>query len=503
MAFGVLTLVCAESFVAAQHQTATFSPLGDSSDLPYQVTVRPYDFGEDNLPTLHSFAAAVHAGKWVVLAGRTNGLHGFDQNPFNNFPAASQNQDVWVIDPSAKRSWHRSLAGPSGGLSAEQFTSITSANNQFYQQGDRLYMSGGYGLSAAGDFTTFDTLTAVELAGMVDWVQNGNGTAADQLRQIHHPQLQVTGGAMYALGDRTHLVFGQTFLDGYTFFGDGIYTEQVRSFDIVDDGQNLSIENVTLTDPMADFRRRDLNVVPVIRPQADGSWSAELVAYSGVFTATQGAWTIPVEISGSGQPRMAVPDAVESFKQGMNNYHSAKVGLYSEATGEMHQWLFGGISVQYLDEATGQVVTDNQLPFVNDITSIVSDAQGNYAQYHLGRFPEMLDGSGNRLRFGTNAEFFPAEGVEGYANGVLNLDGLAEEAVVGYLFGGIMANAPHTRGVENAVSAGSNSIFEVVINKVPEPSGRVLIIEWLVCWVAIRKRYAFIGGRDPAQFFGM
>jgi hypothetical protein len=456
--------------------------------LPYQVTVRPYEFGEDSLPTLHSFAAATHDGKWVLLAGRTNGLHGFDQNPFNNFPAASQNQDVWVIDPLAKHSWHRSLADASGGLTAEQLSSLTPTNNQFYQQGDRLYMSGGYGLSADGDFTTFDTLTAIELPGIIDWVQNGIGTAADHVRQIHHPQLQVTGGAMYALGARTQLVFGQDFSEGYTAFGDGIYTEQVRSFDIVDDGQILSIENMTQTDPVADYRRRDLNVAPVIRPQADGSLSEELVAYSGVFTVSQGAWTVPVEISGTGQTSMATPDAVETFKQGMNNYHSAKVGLYSEATGQMHQWLFGGISLQYLDETTGQITTDNAMPFVNDITSIVSDADGNYTQYHLGRFPGLLDASGNQLRFGANAEFFAAPGMDRYANGVLSLDALTEETVVGYIFGGIVANAPHTRGVENAVSVGSNLIFEVVVNNVPEPSGWSLAIGLLVCWAAFPKR---------------
>ncbi len=373
-------------------------------------------------------------------------------------------------------------------MTEEQISSIATTNNQFYRQGDRLYVSGGYGLAANGDFTTFDTLTAIDLPGIMDWVQNGTGTAADHVRQMHDPALEVTGGAMYPLGDRTHIVFGQNFIGGYTAFGSGVYTEQVRSFDIVDDGQNLSIENVTMTIPDPDFRRRDLNVAPVIRPQTDGTLSAELVAYSGVFTKPQGAWTVPVEIDGSGQPSMAAPDAADTFKQGMNNYHSAKLGMYSEATGKMHQLLFGGISLQYLDEATGRIETDDAMPFANDITSIVSDADGNYAQYRLGSFPELLDGSGKRWRFGTNAEFFPAAGVEMYDNGVLNLDALAEETVVGYIFGGIAANAPHTRGGEDAVSVGSNLIFEVVVDYVPEPNSRVLAVWLLFCLVGRRPR---------------
>ncbi len=102
MVFGVLIFSRAGMFGADLHQTASFSPIGTANDLPYQVTVRLYDFGDASLPTLHSYAAATHADKWVVLAGRTNGIHGFDQNPYNNFPAASQNRDVWVIESGRK-----------------------------------------------------------------------------------------------------------------------------------------------------------------------------------------------------------------------------------------------------------------------------------------------------------------------------------------------------------------------------------------------------------------
>ena len=476
------SLICATAFGESPHQTQTFSPIGGDDVLPYRIAVRPYDFGDDDLPTLHSFASATYDGKWVLLAGRTNGLHGFDQNPFNNFPAASQNRDVWVIDPLAKQSWRRSLTDAASGLTEDEISSITPTNNQFYQMEDRLYMSGGYGLDTNGSFTTFDTLTAIDLPPIIDWVQDGSGTAADHIRQVQHPALRVTGGAMYPLQNRMHLIFGQDFPEGYTAFGDGIYTEQVRSFDIIDDGQALSIDNLRQTIPQAEYRRRDLNVVPVIRPQADGSLSQELVALSGVFTVAQGAWTVPVEIDARGQPNMVDPDTVGAFKQGMNNYHSARIGLYSAATGMMHQLLFGGISLQSMGESSGQILTDDNLPFVNDITSIVSDAEGNYAQYHLGGFPELYDSGGGRLRFGTNAEFFPAEGIERYDNGVLSLDALAEETVIGYIFGGIASNAPHTRGVEGAVSVGSNRIFEVVLTNVPEPNGGAMVIWILVLW---------------------
>jgi len=127
------------------------------------------------------------------------------------------------------------------------------------------------------------------------------------------------------------------------------------------------------------------------------------------------------------------------------------------------------------------------MPFANDITVIVSDAGGSYSQYRIGSFPKFLDNSGNRWRFGTNAEFFPAADVEMYDNGVLNLESLSDETVVGYIFGGIAANAPHTRGVEGAVSVGSNLIFEVVVNYVPEPSSAVLVLWFVACLAASRN----------------
>src|SRR5262245_26551727 len=87
-AFGAATLAClvAASFAHAANQTATVTPIELNPTLPYKLTVEAYDFGAADLPTLHSFAAGEVDGKWVLIAGRTNGLHGFNAIPDNNFP---------------------------------------------------------------------------------------------------------------------------------------------------------------------------------------------------------------------------------------------------------------------------------------------------------------------------------------------------------------------------------------------------------------------------------
>ena len=135
----------------------------------------------------------------------------------------------------------------------------------------------------------------------------------------------------------------------------GQYTSQVRSFNIVDDGTNLSVTTFTSNPTPADatkYRRRDLNVIPVIRPDTGSGLGQGLVVLSGVFTSTDGIWTVPVEISEWESLRWTDPNDPATFKQGFNGYHSSKLGLFSEATGAMHEILFGGISLQTLDTTT-------------------------------------------------------------------------------------------------------------------------------------------------------
>ena len=264
------------------------------------------------------------------------------------------------------QSWSRSLEDVSSGLTAAEVAVLTPTNNQFSQIGDRLYMTGGYGVDEFGGPGTLATLSALDLPGIVDWVTTGSGQAADHIRQTSDPQFSVTGGAMYEMNGKLHQVFGQDFQGGYNPTKNGTYTKQVRSFEVVDDGTTLSFQNSSATPQVDAYRRRDLNIFPVVRPDGGGGTEEGLVVLSGVFTEDFGAWTVPVEIDENGIPSMADPNAPGTFKQGFNGYHSAKLGLYSETHGEMHELLFGGISLQFLNTGTGTVETDDALPFIND-----------------------------------------------------------------------------------------------------------------------------------------
>jgi hypothetical protein len=54
---------------------------------------------------------------------------------------------------------------------------------------------------------------------------------------------------------------------------------------------------------------------------------------------------------------------------------------------------------------------------------------------------------------------------------------------LGYIFGGIFSNAPHTQGVPGAVSGASNNIFEVVYTPLPEPGAASILL------IALLARY--------------
>lgn len=486
----LLICLCAQPAFAA-NQTQTVTPVIVGGNLPYTVQLDRYDPLQTlTRPSLHSFVAGEHNGQWVMIGGLSNGLHGFDVDRVS-IGDRFNNSDIWVIDPITQTSWNRSLIGDvaGGALTNEQFLSLTSANAQFEQVGDRLYVTGGFGDDDVVDPTsrnTFSDLTAFDLPGLVDWAKGGPGMAADHMRQINDPTFKVTGGDMYEVDGQMHLVFGQDFNQAYQGNQvNGEYTKQVRTFTIQDDGTTLSFTPVQSSAQEDYFRRRDLNVYPTVRNGAEGLENG-LTVLSGVFTQSRGAWTVPVEIDASGNPiqmdlgndPMNANGELDNdsmvFKQAMNNYHSAKLGLFSGLTGDMHELLFGGITLQEYDptnpnaDANG-FVTDNLLPNTRQISSVIRKQDGSYEQHYLGEFPELYtdEPEPKLMRFGSNAEFFVADGIPTYDNGVIDLDALpVGQSTVGYIYGGLITNAPHVFGNPTALSSASGEIFTVTISRI-------------------------------------
>jgi hypothetical protein len=452
------------SWVVAQNQTTTVSPILSSNGVPFSIKIEQAGF---SLPSgLQSFVLGTNGGKWLLLAGRINGLHGF--NPNNNFPADTQNTTVFVVDPNLQTVATRSLTNQESGLTQPQIDLLSVTASQSYQSGKTLYMMGGFGIDTAmSNFTTKAYLTAINVPGLMHWVTSPstNETAAQHIRQVYYPMFEITGGVMMeAFPHHALLVFGQDF-NGTNLFLDGTYSGQVRQFRILNPGKHLSVvaQRPFPTTPDPNYRRAGLNVVPIIE---NGRQS--FVAFSGAFTPTGGIWTVPVEISRTGISTMANPTNAGTFAQGMNNFNCPTLGLYSHKTGNSYTVLMGGISFGFF--SSGVFETDTEFPFINQVTTIKRDRNGVFSQYLMNaEYPVILStesNPGNQLLFGASATLIPVDGLPTYKNGVLKYDALRKvPIVVGYIVGGIQSTMPNT--VTSSDTAASPYIFRVTL--VPTP----------------------------------
>lgn len=450
------------------NQTQDLSPIHPNSQLPFTIKIKRADF---SLPIgFHSGASAIYEGKWLFIAGRTNGLHGF-ANDDDNFPTDKQNTNVIVVDPHKKKVYKKSLSDPSSGLTQEQIDLLSVTSPQSYQWKNTLYVSGGYGVdTATGQFSTKDCLSAINIPGLIHWViePSRRETAAEHIRQIFDPLFQVTGGAMFRVNDDLSLlIFGQNFSGFYEDSSNGQYTQQVRRFRLIDNGVELAVvpKHPIPRVPNPNYRRRDLNVVPIIQKVKE-YYIPMFTALSGVFTLDTGVWTVPVLIYPDGSSSMADPNDPETFKQGMNNYVSATIGLYSKKMGDMFEILLGGISFGFFEN--GVFTTDSEIPFINQVTTVKINKKGEFKQYLMdNQYPRIISkgpNPGNPLLFGSGAEFMLAEDIPIFKNGVIKYDSIPKKrTLLGYIVGGIQSTLPNTNVITD--STASAYIFEVFLDR--------------------------------------
>lgn len=450
------------ALASTPNQTDATSPITSGSSLPYRVVIEQANF---QLPVgLQSGAVGVFQGLWVFIAGRMNGLHGFGGDPF---PADQQNISVYVVNPTTGTVVSRDLTDPSSGLTPAQIETLTVTSPEFYQDGNTLYLAGGYGVNTqSGLFETKPVLTAIYLPGIVQWVTDPNNSSysvVKNISQISDPTFQVAGGEMFKSGDITQLVFGQNFSGVYTPGSNGVYTDQVRQFHIKSINGQLAVDihSPNPQVPNANYRRRDLNILPTLLHN-NNHLQYGLTAFSGVFTDAGGVWTVPVIIDKDGNSTMADPTLSTTFKQGMNNYACATISLYSRRNENMYHTFFGGISYGFFSGGTFQ--TDTEIPFINQVTTVQMDKNGNFTQYLMANeYPVIIStqaNPGNQLLFGAGAYFVP-NNIPHYPNGVINLDAIRSPIVVGYIVGGIQSTLPNTNTQSD--SAASPYIFKVTL----------------------------------------
>lgn len=417
---------------------------------PQEFTVEIEPLTITNAPGVQSFAwGKTSDEKWVVFGGRIDGLH--QRQPFASFLETDNNKTIFVIDPVGEQVWSTSIDV----LPASLFEQLQSTNQQFYQDSTTLYTTGGYGYSTtAGDHVTYPYLTAIDLDGVADAVINQT-SIVPYFRQITDTNLQVTGGHLGYLNGYYYLVGGQMFEGQYNPMGPThgpgfvqVYTNEIRKFQIVDDGVNMSVQNYSAIHDTTDLHRRDYNMSPQIFPDGTEGFTA----FSGVFNPSDLPWLNCVNVFESNY------SVIPNFNQYLSQYHSSKVPIFDADANTMHTLFFGGLS-QYTLDANNTLIEDPDVPFVKTISRITRNSDWSMEEIELSyiEMPTLV---------GPGAEFIP---VDGYylPREILDLNAVpSTKTLIGYIYGGIESSAENIFFVNDGTQSwASNVIFKVYINK--------------------------------------
>jgi hypothetical protein len=415
-----------------------------SQTAPFNISIVPMNI--DGLGGLQSFAFAQHNGKWLIVGGRLDGLH--RRQPFAAFDVAGNNNQIIVVDPVSKQKW----TAPLSSLSVDIQEQLSSTNMEFHQNGNMLYIIGGYGFNnATSSRKTFDKLSALKVEELINAVITGNSISG-YIRQISDPQFAVTGGHLKKINNTYYLIGGNKFDGNYNPMGNPtftqVYTNAIRKFNISDNGTSISVSHLPTITDATNLHRRDYNAVPQIL--TDGTEG--ITAFSGVFqVGTDLPYLNCVNIDSAGYV------VNNNFQQYYNHYHCAVLPMYSASKNEMHNVFFGGIA-QYYD-SMGVLIQDNNVPFVKTIARVTRDSKGIMSEYKLPvEMPSLL---------GAGAEFIIVPNVSIYQNEVIKLDELSDDStLVGYIYGGISSTGANIFFTNNGTqSSASSQIFKVYVSK--------------------------------------
>ncbi|MFM9011026.1 MAG: hypothetical protein ACKON8_09190 [Planctomycetota bacterium] len=414
--------------------SAVSSPLSSTNQAFYTVGDTLYTAGGYSVPDTVSFTGTVTA----------------------------LSRDITVTSGLENLAVGRTVSGvlpfPSGQTLFLPGTTITAINGSTITLSTAAVASGtGVSLAAFNrTFTTYGTLTALSIKGLAQAVINGGNVASlARIRQMSDSRLAVTGGDMATLNGRTYLAFGHNFQGGYngaTASISQVYSSEIRSFRIVDNGRSLAIASYqALRDPV-NFRRRDGNLVNFI----GRSGQAELAYLGGVFTpgSSGGGYRAPILIGRDGRARV---DA--AYQQFFSQYTVANIPLYDTRTRSMYDVLMGGISLY--SYANGQLTADAELPWIDNVTTLVRAGNGSFQEYIMPPIAAVTPGStGN---YGANAAFFMNQVVPAFSNGVITLSRLRGPTVVGYMFGGSYSTVSNTSGNTFQATGASNQVFQITL----------------------------------------
>ncbi|ELR19251.1 uncharacterized protein ACA1_264220 [Acanthamoeba castellanii str. Neff] len=427
--------------------------------VPFDVQLNPV-MAAKKLPKLQSFAWALDgsSGRWLLVGGRTGGLHGFQPN--DSFPTAQQNRHFHVLDPGQGfASWKLSVLDLP---SVELADALQATNALHMQDADRLYVVGGYGYSRTqSGFVTHDLMISIDVPLAVRAVMAQNATLlASAIRSVREPRLQLSGGGLQKLGGWYFAVLGAHFQGIYPAPNSSTaYSPTIKMFKVVDEPpsglQVVQFQQLNATgNQVEQWHRRDLHVLPAVLP---GGQEFGISVYGGVFTPSNSLpFLYPIAIT--------MPDGAHvhvktnyGYQQLFSQYECATMVTYDNATGSYMTTFFGGMGLSYVTDCN-EIVQDIRTPFVNVVSTMTRLADGTMTErVHAKSFlPGLL---------GTNAAFVPLPDVPLLVGDVIDLARLkafktGRSTLVGHMYGGIVAEKPNFGSTD-----ASDLVFAVYITK--------------------------------------
>jgi len=403
----------------------------------FVLFISPFSFGQVNfdisleelqfsgIPELQSFSwGKSTSGKFLLIGGRTDGLH--RRQPHSSFSESGNNSEFYLVDPENKTTTSRSMLEFSSSIQEQ----LRSTNQEFLQIDSMLYIIGGYGYSqTAADHITFPYICALDINGLEKAI-NDDKPISSFIRQFKDDRFAVTGGQIGMIDSMVYLCGGQKFTGRYNPMGpdhgpgfEQEYTNAIRKFALIDDGNNIEIRNFTSWEDSL-LHRRDYNMLPRIK--SDGE--EELIMFSGVFQFTKDLpWLDCIQVSDESYSR------IPNFNQYLSQYHSAKIAIAEPSKKRMNYVFFGGMS-QYTLDGDNNLIKDDDVPFVKTISVITETSSGEFTEHKLSIEMPGLEGSG--------AEFIPASENLYLERDVLDLSKVnSSKQLIGYIVGGIESTA--------------------------------------------------------------
>lgn len=154
---------------------------------------------------------------------------------------------------------NRAAAYTSGNLEGPLSEQMSSTGMAYYQEGNTLYLLGGYGYSESnGEFITFPYLTAIDLEATVKALLEGKNPVAN-FYQLCDERMAIFDGTLDYNGEEFFLINGKSAYKLEPFSDNPVYVEQpykgqARTFRVKGKQANLEISQFQTWYDLEGFR---------------------------------------------------------------------------------------------------------------------------------------------------------------------------------------------------------------------------------------------------------